>query len=92
MLFLIIIVTALIVFYCEIMWRAVILGHRPYKYMKDFLAFTALFNYILSFIFSSWGTVILAIVASLYSMVIYPRRYALITEGIDDDSTDETEK
>ena len=93
MLFGIIVIIVGVIFYCELIWKAVVQGHRPYKYMKDFIMFMAIFNYAISFVFSSWGSVLFAVVLSLYSIVIYPKRYALITnEGSQDDTTGKTEK
>lgn len=77
--------------YCEVMWKAVVLGHRPYDYMRKWIRLLAIFNYSLAIAWNSPLSLILAATASLYELVIYQKRYTLISgEGNNNDSTGKT--
>lgn len=71
--------------YCEYSWFDVKFGSKPYVNVKSFMSFLSLFNYCISIVLSSSGTMIFATITSLYSIVILPHRYKLLNESYEKD-------
>lgn len=88
-----IISVAVVCVYCEVMWKAVLKGHRPYEYMRQILRFMVWLNYGIAIGFYSPYNIAVASTCHLYEKVIYQYRYTLLSgEGSDNDSTGKTEK